>query len=65
MTDDEMFALANRAFDLMTLAERKEALRHFASLRYPSIADRLIEAADYVIKRGPADASAPEGATTR
>jgi hypothetical protein len=49
MSDRDMFVLANRAFDLFTLAEREHALREFGTLSYPSIADRFIEAVHRVI----------------
>lgn len=43
------FALANRAFDLFTLAEREAALKVFAHLHYASIGDRFFEAVHRVI----------------
>lgn len=46
----EDFELANKAFDLFTLAERRRALDEFARLRYPSIVDRFFEAVHRVIK---------------
>ncbi len=48
---NEAFALANRAFNQFTLAEREQALAMFANLRYPSIADRFIDAVHSVIVR--------------
>lgn len=51
MLSDEEFRTANRAFELFTLAERKEALEVFASLAYPSIVDRFHEAVYRVIVR--------------
>lgn len=47
MTDD--FEQAMRAFDLFSLRERREALREFASLHYPSLDDRFYEAVYRVI----------------
>ena len=47
--DDDIFTMANRAFDLFTLAERRDALETFALLRYPSIEDRFVEAVHRVI----------------
>lgn len=44
------FVVANRAFELFTLAEREQALERFAELRYPSIVDRFFEAVHSVIK---------------
>jgi hypothetical protein len=46
----EDFALANKAFDLMTLQERRFVLEQFSRLRYPSIADRFFEAVHSVIR---------------
>ena len=46
------FQLANRAFELMTLAEREAVLKEFARLRYPSIAARFFEAVYVVIGSG-------------
>lgn len=46
---DEKFELAMRAFDLFTLAEREQALTHFAHLRFPSVRDRFFEAIHRVI----------------
>lgn len=59
MTDGESFALASRAFDLFTLAEREKALTVFSSLRYPSIADRFIESVHRVIVEKPSPPSVP------
>lgn len=56
--DLNAFAIANRAFDLFTLDERRAALKVFASLQYESVEDRLMEAVHRVItrpKRMPAD----------
>lgn len=56
--DDDSFALANRAFEMFTLDERRAALKVFASLQYESVEDRLMEAVHRVItrpKRMPAD----------
>jgi hypothetical protein len=50
MTRDDGFALANRAFELFTLAERERALERFASLRYASINDRFFDAVHFVIE---------------
>lgn len=50
MTQAEVFALANRAFDLMTLAERKLALEAMANVKYPSIPDRFMHGVHFVIK---------------
>lgn len=47
--EQEDFAMANRAFDHFTLAERRAALERFATLRYPSIDDRFFEAVYQVI----------------
>jgi hypothetical protein len=44
------FEMAMRVFDLFTLAERKEALRVFADLRYPLLTDRFYEAVYSVIR---------------
>ena len=52
MSDEEQFELANKAFTLFTLAERKLALEHFGALSYPSISDRFIEAVHRVIVQG-------------
>jgi hypothetical protein len=41
---DPNFSLAARAFDLMTLPERKRVLAQFATLRYPTIEERFVEA---------------------
>ena len=46
----EDFELANRAFEMFTLAEREIALERFAVLRYPSIIDRFFEAVHQVIR---------------
>lgn len=43
------FEMANKAFNLFTLAEREQALKEFAGLRYPSIRDRFFEAVHRVI----------------
>jgi DNA-binding IclR family transcriptional regulator len=48
--DDELFVLANRAFDMFSLAERQHALREFARLKYPRIEDRFSEAVHVVIR---------------
>lgn len=45
----EDFAIANRAFDLFTLAERFRALHVFAGLKYQSPSDRFVEAVYRVI----------------
>lgn len=47
----EEFALAMRAFDVMTLAERLAVLTTMAGLRYPSIEDRFFEAVHRAVKR--------------
>lgn len=49
MTEQQDFAQANRAFELFTLAERKQALEEFARLQFPSIVDRFYEAVYRVI----------------
>ena len=46
----ETFTLANRAFGRFTLAECEQALRRFTELEYPSLADRWLEAVEYVIR---------------
>ena len=46
----EEFALANRAFDLFTLAERERTLEEFVKLRYPLLIDRFFEAVHRVIR---------------
>lgn len=45
------FQIANRAFDVFTLDERREALEVFAGLEYARIEDRLMEAVYRVIRR--------------
>jgi hypothetical protein len=49
MTGDSEFEIANRAFEMFTLAERLVALDRFSKLRYRSIADRFFEAVHSVI----------------
>lgn len=61
MTAEE-FELANKAFDMFTLAEREAALHEFASLRYPSINARFHEAVYRVVRKiqgGCADEAPP------
>lgn len=45
-----LFELANVAFDLFSLGERRAALRHFASLRYARLEDAFIEAVHRVVR---------------
>ncbi len=51
------FETACRAWDLMTLAERKRVLEHFATFRYPSITDRFFDAVSRVIAEKEVSAS--------
>lgn len=45
------FDLANRAYALFTLAEKRRALEIMATLRFPSVADRFFEGVVRVIKQ--------------
>ncbi len=56
MRNDD-FETANRAFDLMTLPERKRVLVKFSDLRYPLITDRFFEAVHAVIVENSANAA--------
>lgn len=63
---DADFQLAMKAFDLFTLNERRIALRTFATLKYPHIEDRFLEAVNVTIATIHAQtsvdrAAAPEG----
>lgn len=49
--DCEDFNTANKAFELMTLAEREMVLEVFSRLRYPYVVDRFTEAVYVVISR--------------
>jgi len=57
MTGQYDFALANRAFELMSLPERLKVLTRFAELKFPEIEDRFFEAVEYAI---PSKADAKE-----
>ncbi len=46
---DEDFQIATRAFDLMTLTEKRLVLSEFALLRYSSVEDRFFEAVHRVV----------------
>ncbi len=43
------FELANKAFDIFTLAERKAALAAFAKLHYASVEEKFFDAVHQVI----------------
>lgn len=43
------FAIAVRAFELMTLSEKRLALEGMASLRYPSVTDRFFQGVYQVV----------------
>lgn len=47
----EDFEIANRAFDLFTVAERERALERFAGLKYASLKDRWFDAIHFVIQQ--------------
>lgn len=61
MTDN--FQLANEAFELMTLSERREALEAFARLRYASIEERFFEAVYLVTLKSVGDRRGLSGAS--
>ena len=48
--EDSEFGIANRAFELFSLPERRLALEKFATLKYPSIEDRFCGAVHFVIQ---------------
>ena len=50
LTEGESFVVASRAYDLMTLDERKTVLEHFARLRQPSVVDRFFFAVLRVVR---------------
>jgi hypothetical protein len=63
VNDDDSFVIANRAFELMNLAERERVLGHFARLRFPSIIDRFVESVHFVITEPLPPPPSPESAT--
>ena len=50
-SSDDHWALANRAFELMTLDEREHVLTVFADLRFPSVRDRFFESVHQAIDK--------------
>ena len=63
----EDFALANRAYELMSLQERAIVLTIFASLKYPAVIDRFYEAVYRVVRSASAQsvgAVDPDGGET-
>jgi hypothetical protein len=60
----EQWEIANSAFNLFTLQERKECLLVFASLRYLSLEDRFSEAVYRVISKDHKSKVAPATADT-
>lgn len=60
MSDDELFTIANGAFDLFSIPERRLALEEFARLRYPSITDRFMEAVHNVITKSASPQAGPK-----
>lgn len=45
------FALADRAYGMFTLDEKREALKIMARLRFPVVTDRFFEAVSRVIQK--------------
>ncbi len=60
-SDFDEFELANNAFNLFTLAERRAALVEFANLKYSLVDARFFEAVHRVIVKHKTALAAPDG----